>query len=246
MEIASFFHRSPSSISNICNHLVDVIENRWGHVLEFTANKFSAAKLTMLALAVSNRTQFAPAIIGFLDGTCRPIARPSRHQRIVFTGHKWRHALKYQYLVTPDGIIYCWGPVAGRHHDSYLLRHSGVLTTLASPAFVNTYFIYGDRGYQTGNGIVSPIRGNNLTASQQLFNTTMSAARVTNEWAFHYTVNMFRYLNFTSEHKSLLSPVGSWYRVGTILANCRTCLRGNNQISRYYDLSPPTLADYLL
>ena len=33
---------------------------------------------------------------GFIDGTTRPIARPSHNQRIMFSGHKRTHCLKFQ------------------------------------------------------------------------------------------------------------------------------------------------------
>lgn len=33
---------------------------------------------------------------GFIDGTPRPIARPIRNQRIMFSGHKRSHCLKFQ------------------------------------------------------------------------------------------------------------------------------------------------------
>ena len=33
---------------------------------------------------------------GFIDGTARPIARPIRNQRIMFSGHKRTHCLKFQ------------------------------------------------------------------------------------------------------------------------------------------------------
>ncbi len=33
---------------------------------------------------------------GFIDGTARPTARPVRNQRIMFSGHKRTHCLKFQ------------------------------------------------------------------------------------------------------------------------------------------------------
>ena len=33
---------------------------------------------------------------GFIDGTPRPIARPVRNQRIMYSGHKRTHCLKFQ------------------------------------------------------------------------------------------------------------------------------------------------------
>ena len=57
-----------------------------------------------------------------MDGTVRPICRPKQHQKAVFTGHKRVHALKFQSVVTPNGLIAnLFGPVEGRRHDSAML-----------------------------------------------------------------------------------------------------------------------------
>ena len=57
----------------------------------------------------------------FVDGTIRPICKPSKNnniQRCVYNGKDKVHALKFQGLSAPDGmIIDMYGPVAGRHHD---------------------------------------------------------------------------------------------------------------------------------
>lgn len=42
----------------------------------------------------------------------RPICRPGRNQRHVYNGHKRVHALKYQSVVAPNGLIVnMFGPV---------------------------------------------------------------------------------------------------------------------------------------
>lgn len=55
----------------------------------------------------------------FIDGTARPICRPTQQQRIYFSGHKRVHALKYQSLMCPNGLI-CQldGPYPGSRHDA--------------------------------------------------------------------------------------------------------------------------------
>ena len=42
---------------------------------------------------------------GFVDGTIRPICRPGEHQRLVYNGHKRVHAIKFQSVVAPDGLV---------------------------------------------------------------------------------------------------------------------------------------------
>ena len=42
---------------------------------------------------------------GFIDGTLRKTARPVYFQRHAYSGHKRCHGLKFQTVVTPDGLI---------------------------------------------------------------------------------------------------------------------------------------------
>ena len=58
--------------------------------------------------------------VGFIEGTLIDIARPkaNKRQRVVYNGHKRKHALKYQAVNTPDGLIlHVCGPIEGRRHD---------------------------------------------------------------------------------------------------------------------------------
>ena len=49
----------------------------------------------------------------FFDGTVRPICRPGTvNQRLLYNGHKRIHGIKFQSVVTPDGMIAnMYGPV---------------------------------------------------------------------------------------------------------------------------------------
>ena len=56
---------------------------------------------------------------GLIDGTVRSICRPSVNQRVVYNGHKRVHALKFQSILTPDGMIESLiGPKEGKRHDA--------------------------------------------------------------------------------------------------------------------------------
>ena len=59
---------------------------------------------------------------GFIDGTVRPVSRPRQNQRILYNGHKRIHAIKFQSVVTPNGLVSnLFGPVEGKRHDSDML-----------------------------------------------------------------------------------------------------------------------------
>ena len=42
---------------------------------------------------------------GFVDGTVRPITRPGEDQRVLYNGHKRVHAIKFQSVALPNGLI---------------------------------------------------------------------------------------------------------------------------------------------
>lgn len=49
---------------------------------------------------------------GFVDGTVRPTCRLDENQRIVFNGHKRIHAITFQSVALPNGLIgHLYGPV---------------------------------------------------------------------------------------------------------------------------------------
>ena len=49
---------------------------------------------------------------GIVDVTVRPIARPDEHQRMMYNGHEWVHAIKFQSAALPNGLIAnLYGPV---------------------------------------------------------------------------------------------------------------------------------------
>ena len=70
-------------------------------------------------------------VFAFVDGTVRPTCRPGQMQRVVYNWHKRVHALTFQALTTPNGLVAnLFGPVEGRRHDSGMLRDSGLYTQL--------------------------------------------------------------------------------------------------------------------
>ena len=68
--------------------------------------------LQIYAQVISQRGSPLQNCFGFVDGTVRPIAKLDNNQRIVYNTHKRLHALKFQSLALPNGIIgYLYGPV---------------------------------------------------------------------------------------------------------------------------------------
>jgi len=65
--------------------------------------------------------------VGFIDGIGIFIARPGEGlQGCIYSGHKRTHMLKFQSIVTPDGLqFHQAGPVEGQRHDVTLYRDAG-------------------------------------------------------------------------------------------------------------------------
>ena len=108
---------------------------------------------------------------GFVDGTVRPCSRPRQNQRILFNGHKRVHALKFQSVVFPNGLI-CnlYGPVEGRRHDSGMLAESRLLDQLQLHAYTpngKPPCIYGDPAYPLRVHLQVPYQGNPLSNLQK-------------------------------------------------------------------------------
>ena len=71
----------------------------------------------------------------------------------MYSGHKRCHGIKFQSVVTPDGIFASmYGPVSGNRHDSFLLSNGGLLNKLQefmpddAPEDIEAviYSLYGD------------------------------------------------------------------------------------------------------
>ena len=62
---------------------------------------------------------------GFVDGTLVNICRPGKFQRLLFNRHRRVHAVKFQSVVTPNGLIgNLFGPIKVRKYDAAMLRQS--------------------------------------------------------------------------------------------------------------------------
>jgi hypothetical protein len=73
----------------------------------------------------------------------------------------------------------------------------------------------------------------------------MSSGRVAVEHAIGSVVSTFPALDFLRTARGAQTHVGIKYLVSVILRNFLTCIRGRNQISKFFDCAPPTLGEFL-
>ena len=120
------FGRPVPDYSIISNEIMNIVYNRFSYLLEdFNLPFLSPNKLEEYCTAVTGKGAAFDNCFGFIDGTVRPICRPKINQRIVYNGNKKVHALKFQSMVLPNGIIgNMYGPIEGKRHDCSLLRMS--------------------------------------------------------------------------------------------------------------------------
>ncbi|CAB3977112.1 Hypothetical predicted protein [Paramuricea clavata] len=186
---------------------------------------------------------------GFIDGTVRPICRPSVNQRIaVYNGHKRLHAIKFQSICIPNGLIAnLSGPWEGRMNDARILGESGLMQDLRQHAFApdgTPLCLYGDPAYPLRVHLQQPFRNNAaLTEDMRQYNKAMSSVRVSVEWLFGEITKYFKFVDFKQQLKIRLSPIGKIYIVSAILQNSLACLYGNI-VSEYFEINPPTLENY--
>ena len=108
-QLGDYFGRGSADISIITNTMLSYVYDRWNRLLvdlsEHTRQGrwLSLAKLQEAAAAVHRKGPLSN-VWGFIDGTARQIRRPSRGQRIWYSGHKRQHVQKFQAIMTPFGF----------------------------------------------------------------------------------------------------------------------------------------------
>ena len=104
--IIPIFGRSVPELSMISNEVVDWMYTTHGRkITQWNHDLLNPAVLNEYADAISIRGAALENCFGFIGGTVRPISRLDENQRIVYNGHKRVHALKFQSIVLPNGLI---------------------------------------------------------------------------------------------------------------------------------------------
>ena len=245
-DLQELFGKFGPQLSEILWKAIEHLLGSRGHLLTGSiCATYLEPRLPCFAAAINRISKTLPNCVGFIDETVLGIARPrgTLAPRFVHNGHKRKHALKYQAVNTPDGMIaHLYGPLEGRRHYWTLYVRSGLDEMLPDVLEANgiRYCIYGDSGYNSRWFMEVPFQEARLTAAQKAFNTAMSAVRITVEWIckelkMHFAATV----DFKRKMKIFESPVGILYSSAMLLSNFRDCFYPN-QISRYFDVSPPS------
>lgn len=244
------FARDIPQICLISNAMMNHIYNEHHTLLENLDQPWLSREfLQTYASAIHLKGACLSNCWGFIDGTVRPVSRPRKNQRLVYNGHKRVHSLKFQSVVTPNGMIAnLYGPLEGKRHDCALLALSGILPKLQECSFApngDPLCLFGDAAYPLRIHMQRPFKGAGLTPNERAFNKSMSQVRVSVEWIFGEIINYYKFLDFKKNIKIGLSAVGKMYITCALLQNAHTCLYGNNT-SQYFGIPPPSLEDYFM
>jgi len=251
-DLMSTFGRSIPEMCMITNTVQNwIYDNHSFRLSSWNQPFLSRACLQEYAQTVSRKGTPLTNCFGFIDGTVRAISRPGQNQYIVYNGHKRVHALKFQAVAIPNGLIAnLYGPIEGCRHDAGMLRESRLLETLERVALNpagDILCLYGDPAYPLRPQLLGPYRVGEvpvLTADMQAFNNHMKSVRVSVEWLFGDVANYFKFIDFKKNLKIQLSAVGKQYILSALFRNILTCLYGNST-SLFFELHAPTIDHYL-
>ncbi|CAH3195552.1 unnamed protein product [Porites evermanni] len=151
-DIIPRFGRPVPVLSMVSNQVLDYIYDIHGHrITQWNRQILSQPLLQLYSDTIAAHGSALDNCFGFVDGTVRPICKPGEHQRVVYNGHKRVHALKFQCVALPNGLIgHLYGPEEGRRHNAGMLADSRLLNDLqafSNSPFGNPYCIYGDPAY---------------------------------------------------------------------------------------------------
>ncbi|KAE8223643.1 hypothetical protein CF319_g3358 [Tilletia indica] len=245
------FGRSESACSRICTAITNEIHTSWAHLLDIRrshTNLLRPSRLRLYADVMVAQECPLDNLWGFIDGTVRPTARPIRGQKEYYSGHKRHHGHKYQIVITPDGMMWAYGPVSARRNDSFVLQDSELhqwLDAHSQDISGTALLLYGDKGYAARGHLVVPHKGLFLTPAQDKFNLQLSRVRIAVEWAIGSVPTLFPRLDVKRAQRMLLSDLPSQYRVAVLLRNALSCV-SSNQTSQTFQCPTPTLSQYFV
>ena len=243
------FGCSVARMSRIVSHLRRLLFHAFVPALNSPA-LLDCATMERFSRAVVEKSGFpAQHIFGFIDGTVRAIPKPKHLQSAVYCGKDRVHALKYQAVVTPDGMLQqLGGPWPGARHDMHMVRQSCVLPYLrALPRSSDgaQFCIYADCGYAEAPGLVTPYFDGAVNVWHEAINQAMASSRIAVEWAFGDIVLQWSHVDFTRTHQLLSNRKSAQvYLVAGLLTNFLNCFVPNRG-SQYFKVQPPIFEEYL-
>ena len=137
----AIFGTSVPELSIISNEITDWLYTNHGHrVTHWNYDILIPAMLDVYATAIYKKGAALENCFGFIDGTVHLTSRPIINQRAAYNRHKRVHALKFQSLALPYGLIGHLYGAMGKQNSCYyyFFRFSNVQFLF----FYNFVFIF--------------------------------------------------------------------------------------------------------
>jgi DDE superfamily endonuclease len=140
-------------------------------------------------------------------------------------------------------------PVAGRRHDSHVLRMSGAERKLHEVQHGRAvrYKMHSDRAFSTTRYVWAAhrrrVNQGPLALWQRVENYIMSRHRIGVEWGFGKIYENSAFVHFKKSLKVRLQPVAKYFTCAALISNSHTCLYGS-QATTYWEVKPPSLESY--
>jgi nuclease HARBI1 len=229
----------------VCNDTLAHIGRRYRTILEWHP-ALTYNRLQYYSRELEQKTGL-PRVWGFINGTFRRTCRPVRHQQSLYSGYKKAHGIKFQGIITPDGLMLsCAGPFLGKDNDTYMFQQ-----TELKERFDDLFrdkeilFLYGDSPYNVCSRVLAPYRQTRvLSAAERSWNRRLSSDRISVKQMFRRVLNLWHGNALSTNLKVLLQPVSMYYLVAVLFTNIHTCLHGNC-VSARYGVMPLSLGEYL-
>ena len=247
-ELHKEFGRSTSAMSRIFGMMLHLIVSRVGAKVVFYPLDQSRYD-EYLQCFVRKGADPELRIVAVIDAKKLMTCKPTHFQSSQYDRHKKGHGLKFQTLEGPDGLgISCVKAFDGRRRDGFIFRQSNLENFWRNHPIASNYRKLADSAYPTINWTLSLFKrlpGQELAPDRHAFNTTYSPMRTCVEWGYEKVVRHWAFIDFRKQMKIELVRVEAMWHAAFWLTNVVTCIRGGNQISEYFDLSPPTAEEYL-
>ncbi|EDQ84318.1 uncharacterized protein MONBRDRAFT_12946 [Monosiga brevicollis MX1] len=244
-------------LSKVVNTFVLALTALVQERMNFDERYFQPSWAKQGAAAVATRHPPTAGICAFIDRTDHHIARPAGEaQRWFCVGKDKAHALRYQAVLAPNGIIISfYGPFRGPTQDAVMLASLGLEGRLGQlwPERA-PWCILGDQAHPESKRIVRPAqtrRGANNEQEAVAHDQQLDSVRVAVDWCFGApgtgVFSRFEGLANPRAMRMQMRPVTGYLYVAVLLSNMIVCDEQSSPVAKYFyeRLTIPTLSDYM-
>lgn len=251
-DLQMLFGIDVSTIGIVFDSMIKIVYIKYRDGIRYNKNHLHSFNLRNFNAAIVEKGSCYREVAAFIDGTLDAAYRPEEAQVAVKNGHGQQlDGLKYQTIVTPDGItVSLCGPFFGSIYDKNMIDSGNILTELEEELGRRStgsqqYAIYGDAAHEESDIFTPPIPSTQArTTDERELNQRMATVSECVKWEFNHISTLWGFLKF-QQQKLRLSQIGLYYVVGTLMKNIHICINRESQTSRFFEIMVPTLEEYM-